>query len=47
MEQGVFGSPKEGDVEYSQVISIDLSAIEPSLAGPLTPVAEEILERRA
>ena len=37
MEQGVFGSPKEGDVEYSQVISIDLSAVEPSLAGPSLP----------
>ena len=35
--QGVFGSPREGEVEYSQVIGIDLSAVEPSVAGPSLP----------
>ncbi len=37
MEQGVFGTSRENDIEYSQVISIDLSAIEPNLAGPSLP----------
>jgi aconitate hydratase len=37
MEQGVFGSPKEGEIEYSQVIGIDLSTVEPSVSGPSLP----------
>ncbi|WP_274379589.1 aconitate hydratase AcnA [Vulcanisaeta thermophila] len=37
VEQGVFGSPREGDVEYSQVINIDLSDVEPSVSGPSLP----------
>jgi aconitate hydratase len=35
--QGLFGIPKSGEVEYSQVIEIDLDSIEPCLAGPRLP----------
>ena len=35
--QGLFGIPKLGDVEYSDVLEIDLSEIEPSIAGPKRP----------
>jgi aconitate hydratase len=35
--QNLFGIPRAGDVEYSHVLEIDLSAIEPSVAGPKRP----------
>lgn len=35
MEQGMYGPPR--DVEYSQVIELDLSTVEPSVAGPSLP----------
>lgn len=35
--QGLFGIPHLGDVEYSDVLEIDLSEIEPSIAGPKRP----------
>ena len=35
--QGLFGIPRLGDVEYSDVLEIDLSEIEPSIAGPKRP----------
>ena len=35
--QSLFGVPMEGDVEYSDVLEIDLDAIEPSIAGPKRP----------
>ncbi len=35
--QGLFGIPKAGDIDYSQVLELDLSAIEPSVAGPKRP----------
>ncbi len=35
--QGMFGVPSPGQIEYSQVIEIDLSKIEPSVAGPALP----------
>jgi aconitate hydratase len=35
--QGLFGMPKLGDVDYSQVLELDLGAVEPSLAGPKRP----------
>ena len=35
--QGIFGIPHLGDVEYSDVIEIDLADIEPSIAGPKRP----------
>jgi len=35
--QGMFGMPKAGQVQYSQVLELDLSNVEPSLAGPKRP----------
>src|SRR5689334_1945334 len=35
--QNMFGMPKHGDIDYSQVIELDLSSIVPSLSGPKRP----------
>ena len=35
--QGLFGIPRLGDVEYSDVLEINLDEIEPSIAGPKRP----------
>ncbi|MDI1301872.1 MAG: aconitate hydratase AcnA [bacterium] len=35
--QQLFGIPKAGDIDYSQLIPLDLSSIVPSLAGPRRP----------
>jgi aconitate hydratase len=35
--QGMFGVPAAGEIDYSKVVEIDLSAITPSLAGPKRP----------
>ena len=35
--QGMFGIPKSGDVAYSQIVELDLTTIEPSVAGPRLP----------
>ena len=35
--QGMFGMPKPGDIDYTQVIELDLSSIVPSLSGPKRP----------
>ena len=35
--QGLFGMPKKGDIDYTQVIELDLSSIVPSLSGPKRP----------
>ena len=35
--QGLFGMPKRGDIDYSRVITVDLSAIVPCIAGPRRP----------
>ena len=35
--QGLYGVPKAGQIDYSQVIELDLSSIYPSLAGPKRP----------
>ncbi|MEA3292275.1 MAG: aconitate hydratase AcnA [Pseudomonadota bacterium] len=35
--QGLFREPGAGAVEYSDVVSLDLSTIEPSIAGPKRP----------
>ena len=35
--QGLFGIPKKGEVEYSQVLELDLSTVKPSVAGPKRP----------
>ncbi len=35
--QGIFGIPEAGSIEYTKSISVDLSEIEPSVAGPKNP----------
>jgi aconitate hydratase len=35
--QGLFGVPKSGDIDYSQVVKLDLGKVTPSLAGPKRP----------
>jgi len=35
--QGMFGMPQAGDINYSQIIEIDLSKIKPSISGPKRP----------
>jgi aconitate hydratase A / 2-methylisocitrate dehydratase len=35
--QGLFGVPLEGEIEYSQVLELDLSTIAPNVAGPKRP----------
>ncbi|PWW48881.1 aconitate hydratase [Melaminivora alkalimesophila] len=35
--QGLFGVPKAGDIEYSQIVRLDLANVTPSLAGPKRP----------
>ncbi len=35
--QGLYGVPKDGSIDYSAVVELDLSSIEPSLAGPKRP----------
>ncbi len=35
--QGMFGIPKEGEVDYTVSIDLDLSTINPSVAGPRRP----------
>jgi aconitate hydratase len=35
--QGMYGIPKAGEIDYSQVLELDLSTIYPSLAGPKRP----------
>jgi aconitate hydratase len=35
--QGLFGTPKAGQLRYSQIVQLDLSTVAPSLAGPKRP----------
>jgi aconitate hydratase len=35
--QGLFGIPQAGDIDYSQTLALDLSTVEPSVAGPKRP----------
>jgi aconitate hydratase len=35
--QGLYGVPKKGAIDYSQVLELDLATIYPSLAGPKRP----------
>ncbi|HMN93848.1 MAG TPA: aconitate hydratase AcnA [Hydrogenophaga sp.] len=35
--QKLFGVPRRGDIDYSQVVTLDLGAVAPSLAGPKRP----------
>jgi len=43
--QGLFGVPKAGSIDYSQVLELDLSTIYPSLAGPKRPQDRIDLDR--
>jgi aconitate hydratase len=35
--QGLFGMPKPGDIDYSQIVELNLDTIVPSLSGPKRP----------
>ena len=35
--QQLFGIPREGEIDYTRVVSLDLSTVTPSLAGPKRP----------
>src|SRR4051794_5638466 len=35
--QGLFGIPQAGDIDYTNVVALDLSTVAPSLAGPKRP----------
>jgi aconitate hydratase len=35
--QGLFGIPRAGEIDYSQVVTLDLGGVTPSLAGPKRP----------
>jgi len=35
--QGMFGMPKAGEIDYSEIINLDLGSIVPSLSGPKRP----------
>ncbi len=37
MAQGMYGVPRAGDIDYSQVVTLDLASVTPSLAGPKRP----------
>jgi aconitate hydratase len=43
--QGLYGIPKAGEIDYSQVLELDLSSVMPSLAGPKRPQDRIPLER--
>src|SRR5256885_2096362 len=36
-EQGLFGIPKKGQVDYTQVLDLDLASVKPSVSGPKRP----------
>jgi len=35
--QGLWGIPQAGQIDYSQVVELDLSTVKPSVAGPKRP----------
>ena len=35
--QGLFGVPRAGEIDYTQVVTLDLGTVAPSLAGPKRP----------
>ncbi|MBX7156759.1 MAG: aconitate hydratase [Verrucomicrobiae bacterium] len=35
--QGLWGVPKKGEIDYSQVVELDLNTVTPSVAGPKRP----------
>ena len=36
-EQGLFGIPKKGECDYTQVLELDLGSVRPSVSGPKRP----------
>jgi aconitate hydratase len=41
--QGLFGIPKKGQCEYSELLDLDLSVVKPSVAGPKRPQDKIVL----
>lgn len=35
--QGLFGMPRGGDIQYSQLLELDLTTVQPSVSGPRRP----------
>src|SRR5204862_4027975 len=35
--QGLWGTPQPGQLQYSQVVELDISTVKPSVAGPKRP----------
>jgi len=35
--QGMYGMPKNGDIDYSQVVELDISTVKPAVSGPRRP----------
>ena len=35
--QGMYGMPKKGDIDYSQVVEFDLATVKPAVSGPRRP----------
>jgi len=35
--QGMYGMPKKGDIDYSDVVELDLSTVKPAVSGPRRP----------
>ncbi len=35
--QGMYGIPKQGEIDYSQVVELDLATVRPSVSGPKQP----------
>jgi len=46
-EQGMFHTPASPDAEYTQTLELDLSAVEPSVAGPKRPQDRVLLKDAA
>src|SRR5215472_10612160 len=44
-EQGLFHTAQTDDAEYSQVVELDLSTVEPSVAGPRRPQDRALLSK--
>ena len=45
--QGLFGMPVTGQIDYTKTLSLDLSTITPSLAGPMTVASAVVAGREA
>jgi len=42
--QGLLGMPAPGAIDYSEVVTLDLDTVEPSLAGPKRPQDRVLLK---